>query len=356
MSVKDRVLVSEKISPLGAHRASYYSSGLLAISDFDAPAAKNQKDEPAAFIRLNNTNDPTQATLRRDFTSLVFDVLGKLGPENKPTVTFSYASHLHGDYLQKILSMRKEDPLFRFALFAGIVQDAKGIPFEVLLEKAEANRHRMEEVVRFNAWSYFLREDLGFISSNLPAKAASLEAFQEKNRVISERMKNPIWKTALDRIAEGVVTATIERMKRPYDNPNNRFSDGISGADFIFTHDEKKEFASFLRGVVPKLMPTADVVRVVAYAKLAHGEEKARELYQFIASQQDAEPEMGWMRTRNSISLTTSAHPDGPLLESRLFEALENSEGLPFDWAYEIADPNLDLDAQGSDPADSGVK
>lgn len=345
MTTKNRVLVNETIIHDGKFRVREYSTGLLAISDFDAPPAKNNPDEPAAFLRISGFGAIKDNGVRNRFREFLYEVLSKARPE----VSVNYTDALYRDFLREILDARDEDPLFRFALFVSGVYDTQRISYDVLHKAAQANRNRLNEVVELNAWPFFLREDIGLITCDSSMrKAVSVEMFQLRNKEIHRRVSHPVWKLALKRYAEGTHTVVLERF---LERSHVRDSSGnlvMFDEEFFLTKSEISDFYAIRRELRRNI--SRDVAVLLSYTYLTYGRDRAYEVALFLlrrAEERTASPAEAYFSWNQMISFretdpnkfedVSDGIPDA-IEETRLYRALSENEGVPIEWAYEITE------------------
>lgn len=325
---------------VGPYQAFFYKSGMLTISDVDAPPAKNHPGEPQPSIRLTDLGHEKGKFLI-SLANFLAEVRSLL-PQDYPIINIDYTPGLYKTVLHWAVES-DDDVLFRFAVLCATTADTRDVPFPKILEIAEEQRHRLPEVFKYNSWDFFLREDLGLLSSSHFTKPWGEEAFDEQREKISEFLNSRISKLALRRLEAGVMTSQLNRRMTGKIPPSrNHLTDSFRKHCGLFLSEEEiimLSQSSELQKLCKEHFLPDEVIVILGFAYGAtESIDRTTEVALMIVQNQSPEPDrQPWFPRRQEIRLSNAVIAGEVLNVHRLQEALLMNGNIPAQFAYIVS-------------------
>lgn len=351
-----RYLKYSFVTDFGGYDARVYDTGLLALSEPDAPPSKKSPSEPASRIRVLELGHEDKRTIE-----LLADFLARVIPhlQNDSSVTVAYSPKLYKDVLSWVLKS-DDDVLYRFAVLCSFVGDTRNLPLERALEVAEQNRHRMAAVVRYNAWQFFLREDLGLISANHFIKPKDAEDFEAQLISMKDFLQSRLGAHALARIEAGVETDLMTALRKGSELHKDTYLTSLfrSNCNIFLTNEEITTLGTHekLVELSREYSLAGDFIVALGFTYAVTGSmDRALEVATTILGcQQNSVDNEGYFSSRMKLISVASAELSGePINMDRLQEAVLKNDGLPFAFSYMV---NSNYVAEGESPKTYGPR
>lgn len=306
----------------------YFDTGSLSARFVTAGKTKNNAD--ITFARINNIKDAASIKILPKLYKLIESVAHPL-----MDVTVEYNEKMHLAFLEELLKDRKLSPQLRWAIFVAGVSEVKEIVPEEIIAAGVAREAKLSDTIDTNAYRFFLRPDLGYFSQRQRTKVADIEALKTRQQEIADSLERPVFKLALERVEQGVVTANMVNLQKPTALYQG-YSSALYGASMILTVEEIAVMSEMLVKNQVKNYFEDEPSMVVAYTYLTLGLERSEEFVQFLLKYTPA-PE--YYYSGSAVSFSGMNHPQGAVTFNNaipVIDSLADDPSTPIEWAFEL--------------------